>query len=279
MLKFGGAIVFVGIAGVVLFNAEKGLVAAMVSVEALAFYTVAFMLANMMILLSNTMIQSLIPAFSQLSGKVSHLEALFGRIVKGSVLVLIPLTAFLLFGARDLIGLWAGPTFSENSTIPFYILMAGLLISVPGYVPYSLLMGIGKANLIARLYWVEILPYLIVTYVCTAHFGIAGAASAWSLHVAFDGIVFFVFAKKSSGANLRIMNHRFLWLAIAVLGYVPLVALVVLSDGFISVLTVICFVFSSIFYSIIAWKFLLSPEERNWLVIVNNPFQFGARFL
>ena len=275
LLTFGGAVVFVGVAGVILINVEKGLLAVMVSVSALAFYTVASTLANMMVLLSYTMIQSLVPAFSQLSGSesVTQLESLFARIVKVCLLGLIPVAAFLFLGARDLIGLWAGPEFASNSTVPFYVLMAGLLFSVPGYIPYSLLMGTGKASVIAKLYWAELIPYLILVYLCTSNFGIIGTAAAWSLRVAFDGVVFFILARKTAGADLRIFSGKLRWFFVAVAGYLPLSLVVSSSGGSVSIISGLIFLIATAFFIAISWRFILSAEERYEVMSILNPVQ------
>jgi O-antigen/teichoic acid export membrane protein len=66
LLKFGGAWVVAMIAAMLLVNLEKLFLTKMVSVKALAYYSVAFTFANMATMFSQAMIQSLIPAFSQL---------------------------------------------------------------------------------------------------------------------------------------------------------------------------------------------------------------------
>ena len=277
LVRFGSALVSVGIAGVILINIEKGLLASLVSVKALAYYTVAFMLANMMVLFSNTMIQSLVPAFSQLNQLDSRaqFEALYTRIVKVCVIGLIPVAAFLIFAARDLIGVWAGSEFSVQSTTPFYILLAGLLLSVPGYIPYSVLMGIGKASVIAKLYWLEIVPYLAIVYFLTINFGIVGTAAAWSARVAFDGVLFFVLARKTSSADLRLMNKGTSWLSVGIAPYLVMTAFVLLSDGAIAPVTALIFFAATVVYAAIVWKLILVPEERDWLWSFTRSFRMA----
>ena len=96
LLRFGGALVASGIAGALLTNAEKGILAATVSAEALAYYSVAFTLALMATMLSSAMIQSLIPAFSQLLSprKRSQLQEIFTRSLALNVIGLVPTIVF-----------------------------------------------------------------------------------------------------------------------------------------------------------------------------------------
>ena len=53
LLKFGAALVLSGIAGIVLVNAEKGMLSTLLSPKALAYYYVAFTLVNMMAMFSS----------------------------------------------------------------------------------------------------------------------------------------------------------------------------------------------------------------------------------
>jgi O-antigen/teichoic acid export membrane protein len=266
MVKFGSAVVGLGIAGALLLNAEKGILASTVSAKALAFYSVAFTLASMMILLSTTMIQSLVPAFSQLlqPHNTKRLELLFARIVRLSLIILIPAAAFLCMGARDLIRLWAGAEFSREGAAPLYILLFGLLFSVPGYVPYSLLMSAGRANVISKLYWLELIPYLLLVFIMTAKLGIIGAAIAWSTRVAFDGIVFFLLAKRSTDADLRVFRNETYWILAGMLAYLPAIAIATLAEPFVIGLAIIAFVLATLVYAFIVWRFSLLPEEQKW---------------
>lgn len=268
LLKFGGAIVFLGVAGVVLFNAEKGLLARLVSVEALAFYSVGYTLAAMMIMLSNTLIQSLVPAFSQLTGENNRgvLENLFARIVKLSVILLIPAAAGLCFIVKDFFRVWAGEDFARNSTEPFFILILGLIVSVPGYVPYSLLMAVGKADTIARLYWIEIIPYLSLIYVLTLLYGINGTAAAWSIRVAFDGIVFFVMTGRGLSLKVFSVSTRSLWVALGVAIYIPTIYLSVSVTDHLSLFSFLIFSLTNVAYLFILWKKVLVAEEKAWLL-------------
>src|SRR5690606_9423055 len=119
------------------------------------------------------------------------------RIVKLSLIILIPSAAFLCLTVKDFLRFWVGEDFARESSTPFFILLAGLLFSVPGYVPYSLLMAQGKACVMAKLYWIEIVPYVLLVFVFTLNFGVVGAAAEWSSRVAFDGIVFFLIVRRS----------------------------------------------------------------------------------
>ncbi len=266
MLRFGGALALSSIAAGFLTNAEKGILAATVSTEALAFYSVAFMLASITILFAGAMTQSLIPAFSQLISpeKAAILHALFARGVMLILVALIPGSVFLFIVAQPFFTAWAGTEFGQQSTLPFYILLAGLLINIPAFVPYSLLISLGKTEIVAKLYWLEIIPYAVLVFVLTHFLGVVGAALAWSVRMAFDGLIFFWLAKKEkvSGALFRNGNYA---IPFAAVFYIPVLAINILFD--ISLVWIgVVFALTTVIFFLAIWRNALLAEERTWLL-------------
>jgi O-antigen/teichoic acid export membrane protein len=92
LLKFGIALACAGIAGIFLINVEKAMIAWLISIAALAYYSVALTLANMLTMFSAAMIQSLLPAFSQLQGsnRRNQLVVLYSRGIRFNLIWLIP---------------------------------------------------------------------------------------------------------------------------------------------------------------------------------------------
>jgi O-antigen/teichoic acid export membrane protein len=266
MLKFGMALVSLGVAGVILINAEKGIVAASISVKSLAYYSVAATMANMMVLASNTIIQSLVPAFAQLVGESrrSRLEALFSQMVKLILIGTLPAAIFFFVASRDLVRIWAGTEFSTESTLPFRLLLIGLIFSVPGYVPYSLLMARARADMISKLYWLEVIPYLFLVSILTNRFGIAGTAAAWGLRVAFDGVLFFLLARRTLNTGFRALPPQWKWLAGATVFYTPAILGVNYFTEPFAIGNALLFGIGTIFYCLIVVRFVISNSEWTW---------------
>jgi O-antigen/teichoic acid export membrane protein len=110
LLKFGGGIVVGGVAAVLLGNLEKAVLARTTDIKTLAYYSVAFNFAMMATLFSGAMIQTLIPAFSQLMtpGKWEQLNGLFSRALRMNIIGMLPILAGLFVIARPLFTIWAG---------------------------------------------------------------------------------------------------------------------------------------------------------------------------
>ncbi len=201
LLKFGISLVLAAIAGVLLGNLEKLVLVRVTDVTTLAHYSVAFTLANMVTMFSVAMVQSLIPAFSQLTrqDRRDQLEALYARGIRISVFCVLPLLVMLAIVAKPFFTIWAGEDFGRESTLPFYILVIGLLFNLNAYIPWAILLAFGRTDIFAKNYWGQIFPYLALVVVLTNRFGAAGAAAAWTIRVIVDAAILLFLVRRLFG--------------------------------------------------------------------------------
>lgn len=259
-IKFGGGLIFAGIAGLLLANIEKGFLSAVSSVVELAYYSVAFVLAGVLTMFSSAMSQSLLPAFArlQLESDEIRLNNVYNRAIRINVIWLIPAAVVLAIFSRLFFSLWAGPDFGTGSTPPFFILLFGLIFHVITYLPFTAIMAAGRSDLIARIYWFELLPYLVIVGILVYNRGILGAAIAWSLRIAVDAVVLLYFANRVSGVRPSIQNV----VRIVVVGFVFLVPLLlVFYFGETNFLILISVVAALMVYFYLLWRFALHVEE------------------
>jgi O-antigen/teichoic acid export membrane protein len=266
MLRFGAGLTLSAIAAIFLVNLEKLLLSKLISVESLAYYTIAFTFASMAMIFSASMVQSLVPAFSQLLSpeKKQQFNALFARSIKLSIIALLPSLMVMFVVAKPFFTIWAGPEYGRLSTGPFYILLAGLLFNIVSFVPYACLVASGQTNMIAKLHWSELLPYAATVFVLITYFGIEGAALAWCLRVVFDAVIVIWMANAAAGASVDLRRI----IAISVLGISALAPPVVIAGFYdnYSMLLLAAIPTSLVVYSIIIWKFMVGEDEREWLI-------------
>lgn len=264
LLKFGGAWFIAMVAAMLLINLEKLFLTKMVSVEALAYYSVAFTFANMATLFSTAMMQSLMPAFSQLRvpGKEVEYNALFARSIRLTIIWLLPVLMLMFIAARPFLTLWAGEDFGRESTLPLYILLAGLFFSILASAPHSTITAAGRSDIFAKLYWAELLVYLFVAWFLVSYFGIAGAAMAWSVRVILDAFAVIYLSKRVASVRFSFLSHvGSLTFAALVLIVPVLVTLYEASSPFQigSALLAIGI------YALIIWKQFIRDDERAWI--------------
>ncbi len=267
LIKFGGAVAISAVAGVLLLNLEKVVLAKTVSVSALAYYSVAFTLATMTTMFSSSMTQSLIPAFSQLLAPEfsDRLNDLFTRALRMNFLLILPMLAVLIALARPLFTIWAGVDFGENSTGTFYILAAGIFLNLMAHIPYSLLMAKGRSDVFAKLHWIELFPYLVILTVLTMIYGAAGAALAWSVRISADALITAWILRRSSSVRFNFWYGRGHPFIIAVLFVTLPIAVTLITNGY-GYFPLIAAAVSVPIYLAITVTLLLDAEEKKWLL-------------
>ena len=265
MLRFGGALAVAAIAALLLSNLEKAVLARVTSVETLGYYSVAFMLATLATFFSQAMIQSLIPAFSQLLApeRREQFVGLFSRALRLNIIVILPMLASLVVLSRPFFTVWAGEAYGRESTYPFFILAVGLLFNLLAYVPFTVLMAAGRSDLLAKLYWAELVPYLGIVAVLTMQFGAIGAASAWAVRIFADTAMIGLLARKHAKVSFRVFGDRLPLVGIgALILLVPVLAAAFIGE--ISIWPPVSLALSLAAYAALAWKKFVTKEESDW---------------
>jgi O-antigen/teichoic acid export membrane protein len=265
LLKFGSGWFVAMVAIILMSNLEKFFVTKIVSVRALAFYSIAFTLANIASTLPVAMTQSLLPAFSQLLAPDKHVElqGLFSRTVKLNIIWLMPVLMIAFITAHPFLGFWAGPEFAEQSSLPFYVLLIGLIFNVSAYVPYAALVAAGKTGVLSVVYLGELVFYAFIASVFIYKFGIVGAALAWSLRVTIDSFVLFHVARNELRVGSGISDY---WKpsVVGVLVLLPPVFIMFMPDIW-GYLTYVVAIFCLVAYSYLVWSRIVSMQERTWI--------------
>jgi O-antigen/teichoic acid export membrane protein len=265
LTRFGGALAVSGIAAILLINAEKGVLSHLVSVKALAYYAVAFTLASMLTMFSSSMTQSLLPAFSRLQAEDdrTNFNSLFVRGVRMNLVWVAPALVFLTLFAAPFFTIWAGEEFGRESVVPFYILVLGLAFNILAYLPYTAIMASGRTDIFVKLYWIELLPYIVVVWFLTNQFGIIGTATAWSVRVIADAVILFYAAKRTAGVSVP-ASTLVTFLTPAAIMVLPFVLNIYL--GWLNFWVLLSTVTCAGVYSIMVWKTVLEREEILWLL-------------
>jgi O-antigen/teichoic acid export membrane protein len=161
---------------------------------------------------------------------------------------------------------WAGEEFGRESTLPFYILIAGFFFNIIAYASHAAVTAVGRTDVLAKLYFAELIPYFLVAIISIKYFGIAGAAAAWAFRVGVDAIVLIFLAK-------RIVNIRFGYLeglkSIYISSLVFVIPIVSVLMGAVPAVSVALALGSVGVFAVLIWFFAADDSERSW---------FAARF-
>ena len=267
LLNYGFAYIAAATAGVFLINGEKGILTNSTSTTTLAFYTASFTLASMLTMFSGSVVQSLLPAFAQLQTeeRKDHLGSLYSTGVRLNLIWIVPTIAFLFVVAKPFFTIYyhRDPRFGIESPGPFYILLAGVAFNIVAYLPYSSIMAAGRVNALAKLFWIEVVPYLVMTVFLTRSFGIIGAAMSWTIRAVIDSVIQFIMASRIANVRFDVRDFGVRSFG-AMLIFVPTAVLCVVRPEELLWIVPLFFISLAV-YSVFAWRVLLSGLEREWL--------------
>jgi O-antigen/teichoic acid export membrane protein len=90
------------------------------------------------------------------------------------------------------LNLWIGADLAAKMAPVAIILLLGIWINGPAFVPYAYMPAQGRPDLMTKFYLAELLPFLLILWALIAWLGIVGAALAWALRSSADAIFCFV---------------------------------------------------------------------------------------
>ena len=265
LIGFGVPMAFASAAIMAIANLDRGILTALSSVRQLAYYSVAFILANLLTLASNSLYQSLVPIFSQLQADdyAEQRNAVYSRTVRLAFVVMMPLIAIAGIGGETIIRIFAGTEFAQEGTRPFHILLIGVLVSVGAYVPSAAIVSTGRTGLLAKMYWLELAPYGALLWLLISYFGAVGAAAAWSTRVVIDALLLFVFAHKYAGVRYS-ERHRGGMILSAAVAVSPFIVYLVFDLSVVTGLVIMMLILP--LYALVVWNSVLEGIETDWLL-------------
>ncbi|MBN2031112.1 flippase [bacterium] len=193
LLSYGGWITISGVVSPLLVYLDRLFIGSMLSVGLLTYYSAPLEAITRLRIIPQAIMTTLFPEFS----KGLNIEDrkricfLFGKSVKILLLTTGIISLILSFNAHDILNLWLGKTFAEQSTSLFQIFSVSILINFLALVPFTYLQGIGRPDLPAKFHLIELPIYLFLLWVSITTFGILGAAYAWLFRVTLDFVLLY----------------------------------------------------------------------------------------
>lgn len=264
LLGFGGWVTISGAVGPILVYFDQFLIGSLLSLSAVGFYAPPYGIANKLIILPGCMVGTLFPAFSTSAGRGDSewIRKTLVRSLKFLILIIGPLSLLLAFFARPLLTFWLGPKFAAQGAFPLQILTVGVLMNSMAYIPYSLLNGVGRPDLIAKSHLIELPLHIALAWFLLLHFGLPGAALAWTIRVTLDFVLLIVAACLTTQTSPWVLASRELTRSLGVV--------VVLAAGLLLLWSSTqAFINDAAFAALLsggllvaAWNYVLNVEEK-----------------
>jgi O-antigen/teichoic acid export membrane protein len=199
LVAYGGWVTAGNALGPLIVYLDRFLIGALISTAAVAFYAAPYEIVTRLWIFPASLVSALFPLFSVGSaGRLPprEIDTLYARSITYLVLSVGALAVLLIVFADPLLRIWLGPSVAAEAAWALRILAGGVLVNSLAHVPYSLIQALGRPDLVAKLYVVELIAYIGVAWVFIERWGITGAAAAWSLRALADAVVLFAIAAR-----------------------------------------------------------------------------------
>lgn len=187
LLSYGGWTTVSTLVSPLLVYLDRFVIGATVSAVAVAYYATSQEVVLRTGIVSTSVAGVLFPAFASVPPDDGRRVAQLLESGIDAVLVLVlPLGLLLAAGAEFLLRVWMGGDYAAHGTVVMAWLSFGLVVNGLAKLPSSLLQGVGRPDLTARLHLAELPAFALVLGGCVWAWGIEGAAVAWVARVTAD---------------------------------------------------------------------------------------------
>lgn len=267
IFNFGIWLTVIYIVSLVVTRLDRFLIGARLSVSDVSYYSVPYQMVSYLWILPTSFFMTLFPAFSMI-GKAhkEDLEYLFARSLKYLILFTGPIALiFILFGEK-ILELWLGAEFADKGRLVLQILTVGFFLNCQAWIPSTLLQGIGRPDIVAKIFLCELTLYVGIAWWLIGKMGIEGAALAWAIRGGFEFILFFILSWKVISFNFSIFTQNGVIRGLVVLGGLTLIISVIRllfhTTWLIHALITMGFLFM---FVLVVWNYILDGSERSRL--------------
>lgn len=201
---FGGWIMISNITGPVFGYIERFMIASILSVGMLTYYTVPFDVVGKVLIFPMSIVPALFPYFSYHGDRSREaVRDVTSRTAKYILLFLAPITAVAVFFAYDILRLWMGAAFAARGAGVMQIVAVLFFVNAFAMIPYTSVQALGRPELKAILDLIALPIYVALAWWLMRRMGINGAAFAKLLLTVFDCLFLYLFAWKMKAFRAR----------------------------------------------------------------------------
>jgi O-antigen/teichoic acid export membrane protein len=191
LLTFGRWVTVSSVVVPVLLYLDRVIIGALLTMAAVAYYAIPYEIVTRLWIIPASLVAALFPAFSTLAGQGQRerLASLLARSMKWVLLTLGPAVVIIAAFARDILQLWLGLDFAQESTAALQILAVGVLVSSMVQVQYALVQALGRPDLAAKFHLAQLPLYALLVWWLVGVWGATGAALAQSIRLTVEALL------------------------------------------------------------------------------------------
>lgn len=263
VMGFGGWIVVSNIASPTFQYLERLLIASLLSVSALAFYSAPFELISRMSLIPLSLGSTLFPFFSYHGrGGSEIVTEISVKSCKFLLFILTPATLVVVCFAHQILLFWLGLNFANQGVLILQLLAIAFFLNAFAFIPHNSVQALGRPDLKALLDVVMLPVYAMMCWFLVEKMGINGAALAKLIATVIDVIFLFWFSRRLRAFPPMMQAAKSLYRGLAVC--VALSLLVFLVKGVPVALPVTILLLALLLsgYAISFWELAVDESER-----------------
>jgi len=197
MFKLGGWMSVSNIIGPFMVYFDRFLIGAWISVTAVTFYVTPYEVVTKMLLITAAVVRVLFPAFSaSCHSQPDRAAMLYSRGLKALMFMSFPICLIFITLAEPGLRVWLGEEFAAQGTAVARWLALGCFLNAPAQVAFTFIQASGRPDITAKLHLLEMPIYVAGLWLLMQHFGLAGAAIAWTGRIALETLLLLLFAER-----------------------------------------------------------------------------------
>jgi O-antigen/teichoic acid export membrane protein len=196
---------------------DRFVIGALRGPAAVAVYVLPYNFVQQLVFLPASLTSAVLPRLAPLPDEeVQQLQSSSLLWLSG---LLTPLSVIAIALAAPFFQLWIGATLGKIASPVAAILLVGGWVHGIGHIPSTIVVGRSRPDVVTKLLLAYLAPYFAILYLATLHFGVIGAAAAWTLRAAFDPILF-VYTRPYASDMRRLAVSAVLVLAVMTIALV-----------------------------------------------------------
>jgi O-antigen/teichoic acid export membrane protein len=264
LLHYAGWATVSNIFSPVLNFAERILLAALVPLGMIGFYTAPYEIISRLPMIPASVGMTLFPSFSSVPKTAgdSVLGRLFVRPTKLILFIVTPLTAVFIFFPKEILSLWLGGVFADKSAAVLVFLAIGFFFNCLAHVPMAALLGLGRPDVRAKVDIVEAFVFSTASYGMIVLAGIMGAAIVKAAVLGLDVLVMFFLVKRIMNVGMRsLVPVDLMYFSMTSLGFLAIGLFLDMSSALLVVRLVSFLALCLVFVFLFLKKFLTADEK------------------
>ncbi len=186
LARFGGWVTVSGIVSPLLVSFDRFAIGAWIGAAAVGHYVIGSNLIAQLQVVPAALARAIFPRFAAL-GKGSRDQA--DRAFGAMLAILTPMAVMAMILIEPFLAMWLGRGVATTSGPPTVLLLIGFWINSLAFLPFTRIQALDRPDLTGKVHLAELIPYALLLWWCVDHWGLMGAAAAWSIRVAADFVL------------------------------------------------------------------------------------------